>query len=368
MVSSFPRIRRAHDSFRLSQLANWVSGRVVEPDDDPQLDRVAPLAEAGPRALGLLAARSYLTELGGSDAGAILVSEELAAELPDGAPPAVVVDDAHQALAVLLDRLHPEDRGTAARHPSSVISSTARLADDVHVGPFAVIEDHAVIEEGVRIGAHAVVGEGVTVGEDSWIFPHVVLYPGSRIGRRVRIHSGARIGVDGFGYVLHEGRHRKVPQVGRCVIGDDVEIGANTTVDRGSIGDTRIETGAKIDNLVQLGHNTRIGEHSIVVAQAGIAGSTRVGAGVLIGGQVGIAGHVSIGDGARLSAQAGVTGNVPAGQTVMGFPARPRMEFLRSVAAQKSSRELLQRIRAVERRLDSAADPSTASSDAEPVG
>lgn len=360
MLSSFPRFRRIPRPFTLGIAASWVEGELPDGHEDRSLRRITPLRDAGPDELALLAARSYLPLVQGTSAGALLVSAELADELSGDVPPRLVVADAHQALAILLSRLHPEPEEAGpgstgppeAVHPTAVVGESVDLGEDVHVGPFAVIETGAQLGDRVRIGAHAVVGEGVEIGEDSWIFPHAVLYPGTVLGRRVRIHSGARLGVDGFGYVFRDGQHRKVPQVGRCVIGDDVEIGANTTLDRGSIGDTLIERDVKIDNLVQLGHNVAIGAHSILAAQTGVAGSTRLGSGVLAGGQVGIAGHLSVGDGARLSAQAGITGDVRSGQTVMGFPARPRMEFLRSLAAQKQSRELLRRVRALEARLD----------------
>lgn len=359
MWSSFPRFRRTPEPVTLGNAAAWVDGELPDGHEDKSFVRIAPLRQAGPDELGLLASRSYLTEVAASKAGALLVSADLAEELPAGAAPRLVVDDAHQALAVLLSKLHPEEEVSAAGtggetapvHPTALVSESATLGSDVRVGPFAVIEADVRLADRVQIGAHAVVGEGVRIGEDTWIFPHAVLYPGTVVGRRVRVHSGARLGVDGFGYVFRDGRHRRVPQVGRCVIDDDVEIGANTTVDRGSIGDTRLEADVKVDNLVQLGHNVEVGAHTVIAAQTGVAGSSRLGSGVLVGGQVGIAGHLAIGDGARLSAQAGITGDVPAGETVMGFPARPRMEFLRALAAQKQSRDLLRRVRALETRL-----------------
>ena len=178
---------------------------------------------------------------------------------------------------------------------------------------------------------------------------HVALYPGVRVGARTIVHAGARLGVDGFGYVYTDGAHRKVPQVGSCVIGEDVEIGANTTIDRGSIGATEIGRGVKIDNLVHIAHNVRIGENSIIVAQVGIAGSTTVGRHVTLAGQAGIPGHVTIGDGATVAAQAGVFGDVPPGETWSGYPARPHRESLRAQASVARLPKLMERLRALER-------------------
>jgi UDP-3-O-[3-hydroxymyristoyl] glucosamine N-acyltransferase len=165
------------------------------------------------------------------------------------------------------------------------------------------------------------------------LFPHVTLYSGSEIGARVVLHSGVRIGSDGFGYVFTGSEHSKIPHVGRCVIGDDVEIGANTTIDRGSIDDTMIGAGTKIDNLVQVGHNVQIGSRCLIMAQVGIAGSARIGDGCVIAGQAGLGGHISVGAGARIGGQSGVFGNVPAGEVWSGYPARPHREALRATGA-----------------------------------
>jgi UDP-3-O-[3-hydroxymyristoyl] glucosamine N-acyltransferase len=194
-----------------------------------------------------------------------------------------------------------------------------------------------------------VLGDGVTIGQRCHLIASVTAYSGSRIGDRVTIHAGARIGSDGFGYVQRDGEHLKIPHVGRCIVEDDVEIGANTTIDRGSIDDTVIGAGTKIDNLVQIGHNVRIGRLCLIMGQAGIAGSVRVEDGCMILGQVGISGHHTIGKGARLAAQAGVFGDIPAGETWSGYPARPHKEALRAQAALFKLPSLLRRI---ERLLD----------------
>jgi UDP-3-O-[3-hydroxymyristoyl] glucosamine N-acyltransferase len=207
------------------------------------------------------------------------------------------------------------------------------LGDGVTVDAYAVLGDGARVGTGAWVGAHAVVGAGVVVGDASELRPHVTLYSGTELGRRVVVHAGARLGSDGFGYVFGDGVHRKVPHVGRCIVGDDVEIGANTTIDRGSVDDTVIGAGTKIDNLVHLGHNVRVGRLCLLMAQVGVAGSAVIEDGAILAGQVGVGGHLTVGRGARVGGQGGVTADVPAGGTYSGYPARPHREALRTQAA-----------------------------------
>jgi UDP-3-O-[3-hydroxymyristoyl] glucosamine N-acyltransferase len=232
------------------------------------------------------------------------------------------------------------------------------IGPGVSIGPHAVIGEDVVIGSRSTIGAHAVVGSGCRIGEDSMIHAHATLYEGVLLGKRVIVRSGARIGAEGFGYVWTDGGHRQVPQVGGCVLEDDVEIGANSTVDRGSVGDTVIGSGSKIDNLVHVGHNVILGRHTILVAQVGISGSTRVGDGAVLGGQVGVAGHLTIGAGARLGAQAGVISDVPAGHTYSGYPARPHREAMRAQAGIFKLSEMFRRLRALEERVFRSNDAS----------
>jgi UDP-3-O-[3-hydroxymyristoyl] glucosamine N-acyltransferase len=262
-----------------------------------------------------------------------------------------VVEDPHGALAPILDLLHPRVPEEPEIHPSAVLGRGVRVGAKVRIAPYAVIEEDVEIGDGSVVGAHVVVGAGARVGTECHLHPHAVVYPGVVLGDRVILHAGARIGADGFGYAATEGGVQKVPQVGTCVIEADVEIGANSTVDRGSIGETRVMAGAKLDNLVHLGHNVVVGRSALLAAQVGVAGSSRVGAGVLAGGQAGIAGHLSVGDGAQLAAQTGVIGDIEPGETVMGFPARPRAEYLRTAAAQSRLPRLLSKVRELEERL-----------------
>jgi UDP-3-O-[3-hydroxymyristoyl] glucosamine N-acyltransferase len=245
----------------------------------------------------------------------------------------VVVARPHEAMLKLLPLLYEPPTRAAGVHPSAELGRGATVGDGAAIGPFVVVGEGAVIGARAWVGAHCAVGDGVTVGEDSRLHDGVTLYPGAVVGRRVVLHSGVRIASDGFGYVFQGGAHQKVPHVGRAVIEDDVEIGANTTVDRGSIDDTVIGAGTKIDNLVHVGHNVRIGRLCLIMAQVGIAGSAHIGDGCIIAGQAGLGGHIVVGDRARIGGQAGVFGSVPAGETWSGYPARRHREALRAQGA-----------------------------------
>jgi len=252
-----------------------------------------------------------------------------------------------KAAALLLDK--PTIAVTGV-HPTAVVADTAQIAPSAAVGPYTVVGENVRIGERTQIGPHCTLGAGSSVGADGRMHPRVTLYTDVRVGDRVEIHSGAVIGADGFGYAHGEGRHWKFPQAGKVEIGDDVEIGANATIDRGSLGRTEISRGAKIDNLVQIAHNVLIGEDSVVASQAGIAGSSTVGRHVVIGGQVGIADHCSIEDGAIVGAQGGVPSNkrLPGGRVYWGTPARPIEDLLKQYAWVARLPELVERLKALE--------------------
>jgi UDP-3-O-[3-hydroxymyristoyl] glucosamine N-acyltransferase len=293
---------------------------------------VAPLHRAQPHELSFLATARYAPLLAASRPGVLLVTPELA-DTPGGAVSRVIVANPQEAMLALLPRLYRTPTRHPGIHPTAQIGRGARFGSEPAIGPYAVVGSGARLGERVTLGAHVVVGDGVVIGDDCQLFPHVTVYPGTTLGSRVIIHAGARLGSDGFGYVFRDGVHAKIPHVGRCLIEDDVEIGANTTIDRGSVDDTVIGAGSKIDNLVQIGHNVRVGRLCLLMAQVGVAGSVRIGDGCILAGQVGVSGHHEIGDGARLAAQAGVFGNIPAGETWSGYPARPHRESLRAQAA-----------------------------------
>ena len=351
-------------SLSLEAIADLVGGRLVG-DGSCVVTGIAPVDEAEPDSLAFLAGRRYVRYAGASRCAAFLVADELAPDLPDGAS-AVVVTDPYPALRALQHHFYPEPAWTAGVHPTAVLGHGVLIDDNVEIGPYAVVGDGVRIGAGSRIGAHCVLGAGTTVGDGTRLHPHVVTYEATTIGREVIVHAGARLGVDGFGYTFVDGRHAKMPQVGRCVIEDGVEIGANTTVDRGSLGDTRIGAGSKLDNLVHVAHNVRIGALSLLAAMVGISGSSRLGKGVVVGGQAGIGNQASVGDGARVAGQSGVIGDVPAGETVSGYPARPHREDLRKHAHVSRIPKILERLATLERAVvpgGHRSDPDEASSD-----
>ena len=330
-----------------SAIAEAVGGRLV---GDPSIwvTGVAPLDRATRGDLSFLGAPKYAPMFASSSAGVVLITPELA-EAVGQCPARVVVERPQEALLTLLPKFHRMAKVEPGVHPTAVLGEGVVLGDGVSVGPYAVIGDGATIGDRTIVGAHVVIGQAVTIGARSQIYPSATIYAGTLMGDRVIVHSGARLGSDGFGYVQRDGQHLKIPHVGRCIVEDDVEIGANTTIDRGSIDDTVIGAGTKIDNLVQIGHNVRIGKVCLIMAQVGIAGSVRVEDGAMLLGQVGVSGHHTIGSGARLAAQAGVFGDIPAGETWSGYPARPHKEALRAQAALFKLPSLLRRI---ERLLD----------------
>jgi UDP-3-O-[3-hydroxymyristoyl] glucosamine N-acyltransferase len=307
-------------------------GGTLRGDPDAAITGVAPLDRASSHHLTFLASAKYAPLFAATGAGVVLVAPELA-ELNGPVRARVVVDKPQDAMLSLLAALYPVLPRQPGIHPTAVIGRGASLGEDVSIGPSVVIGANARIGARVQLDAHAVIGDGVVIGDDCHVYPHATLYPHTVLAERVRVHAGARLGSDGFGYVFRGGAHEKIPHVGRCIVESDVEIGANTTIDRGSIDDTVIGAGTKIDNLVHIAHNVRIGRLCLIMAQVGIAGSVRVEDGCILAGQVGVAGHHTIGKGATLAAQAGVFGDIPAGETWSGYPARPHREALRAQAA-----------------------------------
>jgi UDP-3-O-[3-hydroxymyristoyl] glucosamine N-acyltransferase len=255
------------------------------------------------------------------------------------------------AFAKALAIFFPEPKFAPGVHPSAVVASSAQVDPTAHIGP------HCTVGERVKIGANVVLQSGNFVGDDSTLgdgtnlFPNVTIYHRSQIGKRVRIHSGTAIGSDGFGYVFDTSFHRKVPQIGNVVIGDDVEIGSNVSVDRAALGSTVIGKGSKIDNLVQIAHNVEIGEHSILCSQVGIAGSTKVGSYCVFAGQVGLAGHLKIGNKVTIGSKAGVMHNIPDGETWLGIPAQPDKQAKRVMIALQRLPDLLKKVAEWERKL-----------------
>ena len=335
----------------LGELAAKLKATLVRGDPNVLLAGAASLAEAGPHQLAPFTDAQFLPQLKATRAGAVLSrSGSVDVDLP-AATALLCVPDPEIAFVEALRLLHPETPEQPSVDPRAEVEPGVELGPGVHVGPYAVIRAGARIGARSWILAHTVIGRGCVLGEDCRLYPHVVLYDGVRLGQRVVVHSGSVLGADGFGYKFRGGRHVKVPQVGTVEIADDVEIGANTCIDRGTLGPTRVGCGTKIDNLVQVGHNCMIGQHCIVCGQAAMAGSVRVEDYAILGGQVGVADHVSIGKGAKLGAQTGVGTDIAPGAEVFGPWAQERRLAFKEIAALRRLPDLLERVRALERKL-----------------
>lgn len=329
-----------------AEIAAQIGGEVVG-DGSTRLKGFAPADSARAGDLTFAENEEYFERAAKSQASAILVDGVI------GKTDKVLirVSKARVAFAKVLGLFSPEQEFSPGVHASAIIASTARIDPTAFIGPFCVVGERAQIgARSVLLGGNYIDAD-CSVGQSTKLYQNVVLYPRTQVGSRVAIHAGTVVGSDGFGYVLDQGAHRKVPQIGNVVIGDDVEIGANVTIDRGALGSTVIGQGTKIDNLVQIGHNVVIGDHSIVVAQVGIAGSTKLGDYVTLAGQVGIAGHLKIGNHVTVAAQAGVMNDIPDGEKWLGAPAQPDRQMKRIFIALQRLPELLQRVNALEKRL-----------------
>jgi UDP-3-O-[3-hydroxymyristoyl] glucosamine N-acyltransferase len=329
-----PRFFRNHGPIKLGDIAK-LAGAELAAGVDPErtIEDVAPLETAGPEALSFFDNPRYAAALAASRAGACIIAPAQVRRAPAGMA-LLLSRTPYRSYALAARAFYPRQRPPAGIAPNAVIDPTARIDGEVTIGPGAAIGASVRIGARTAIGANSVIEGGVEIGADCLIGPQVVLSH-CLIGDRVTLHPGVKIGQDGFGFAPDPKGHVKVPQLGRVMIGDDCDIGANTTIDRGAGPDTVIGAGTWIDNLVQIGHNVRIGRGCIIVAQTGISGSTRLGDFVVVGGQVGMAGHLSVGDGARVAAKSGLMHDVPPGATFGGIPAVPMAQFLRQTVVLK---------------------------------
>lgn len=327
--------------FTVSQISTRIEGK-VHLIDDRSLDNVAELAESNPGSVCFYENPKFRDDLVAARAGLIFVPPDF---LPENKPATnlILVDKPYITFIMLirnwLELCNPGGKGIIA--PTAQISDSTSLGKNVQIDDFVKIDEEVTIGDNVIISAGCVIGKQCQIERDTVLYPRVTLYEGTKIGERVIVHAGCVIGADGFGFLLHGGRQNKIPQVGNVVIDNDVEIGANTTIDRATLGSTRIGEGTKIDNLVQIGHNCLIGKHSIICAQTGLAGSTIIGDYVYLAGQVGVAGHLKIGDGAMIGAQSGVSNDIPEGVRYFGTPAIDAGIQKRIIASQKQIPELV---------------------------
>jgi UDP-3-O-[3-hydroxymyristoyl] glucosamine N-acyltransferase len=327
-VTGDPRFFASNGPHSLAEVVKTAGG--VAPECDLLLDGVAPLQTAGPTDVSFLTSRRYLSELELTSAGAVIVHSDMHELVPRSAVP-IRSADPYASWARVAALFHPSSPVSPGIHPSSVVAESALVDPSAEIGPLCVIESGAIIGPCCRIGPCAVIGSGVVVGRDSRIGANATVSH-ALLGERVYVYPGARIGQEGFGFAMAKDGFVSVPQLGRVVIQDDVEIGANTTIDRGSARDTVIGAGSRLDNLVQIGHNVTLGRCCVIVAQVGISGSTTLEDFVQVGGQAAFAGHLHVGRNARIGAQAGVISDVPSNASLLGSPAQPKWDFFRQVA------------------------------------
>jgi UDP-3-O-[3-hydroxymyristoyl] glucosamine N-acyltransferase len=333
-------------TFTAAQIAKLLQGEVFG-DATAALKSFAPAEHARVGDLTFAENEDYFARAEQSAATAIITDKQFSSTKKI----LIRVPNARIAFAKALAVFFPEQKFNAGIHPTAVIAPGAKIDTSAHVGPHCVIGERACVGARTVLQAGNFIGDGSKIGDDVNLFPNVTIYPRTEIGHRVRIHAGTVIGSDGFGYVQDGGIHRKVPQIGNVVIGDDVEIGANVTIDRGALDATVIGKGTKIDNLVHIAHNIEIGEHCLLCAQVGLAGSSKLGNYVVLAGQVGIAGHLKIGNQVTIGSKAGVMHNIPDGEKWLGTPAQPDKQAKRLVIAIQHLPDLLKRVAELEKKL-----------------
>jgi UDP-3-O-[3-hydroxymyristoyl] glucosamine N-acyltransferase len=314
----------------LSAIATLAGAAIPPGHADRPIAGIAPLQSAGPDDVSFLDNRRYADQLAATRAAAVILHPDLAAKTPPGTIP-LATPEPYVAWAKIAALFHPFPQPAAGIHPTAIIDPTAQIDPTAEIAPGAIIGPRAEIGPGTIIAALAVIGAGVVIGKNCRIHAHATI-SFARIGNRVTIYPGARIGQDGFGFAIGRTGFTPVPQLGRVIIHDGAEIGANTCIDRGSAQDTVIGPNVHIDNLVQIAHNVTIGANTVIVAQVGISGSTAIGDQVMIAGQAGLIGHLTIGNGAQIGAQSGIMNDVPAGEKMMGYPAQPAKTYFRELA------------------------------------
>ena len=337
--------------FTAKQIADMIGGR-VEGREDAAVHTFAKIEEGQEGAISFLSNPKYTHFLYDTQSSIVLVNEDLELEHPVSAT-LIRVKNAYEAVAKLLqlyEQMKPRKKGI---DPLASISSKATIGKDVYIGAYACIGDGAVVGDGSQIHPHVVIGDGVTIGQTCCIYPHVTIYAGCRLGNRVTVHAGSVIGADGFGFAPNTGGYDKIPQIGIVVIEDDVEIGANTCIDRSTMGQTIIHKGVKLDNLIQVAHNCEIGENTVMSAQAGMAGSTKIGSWCMVGGQAGFSGHIKIADKTFIGAQSGVISNTKGnGEQLIGAPVIDPKVFFKSSAVFKKLPDMYRELAALRKEID----------------
>jgi UDP-3-O-[3-hydroxymyristoyl] glucosamine N-acyltransferase len=338
--------------FTAQQVAVFLKGK-IEGDENVKVNDVSKIEEGRPGTLAFLANPKYQKYIYDTEASIVLINEDLELER-EVKTTLIRVKDAYEAFASLLDLYEQSRPKKTGISDHASISATSRIGKELYIGDFAVIEDHAEVGDFTLLHPQVFIGENVRIGKNCILYPGVKVLRDCVIGDNCVIHSGTVIGSDGFGFALEEGSHsrRKVPQIGNVIIGNDVEIGSNVSIDRATMGSTRIGNGVKMDNLIQIAHNVEIGDHTVIISQAGVAGSTKVGKNVIITAQAGLVGHLKIGDGVIIGAQSGVTRDLKEKEMVLGSPAYDIREYRRALAVFKKLPDMYLQLGRLEKELD----------------
>jgi UDP-3-O-[3-hydroxymyristoyl] glucosamine N-acyltransferase len=336
--------------FSAKQIAEYIQGVIVG-DENATVHTFSKIEEGIPGALTFLANPKYTHYIYETKASIVLVNKDF---IPEGEITATLikVDNAYESLAKLMTLYEMSKPKKTGIDPLASIAANARIGENVYIGPFACIEEGAVIGDNAYIHPHVTVGCNAKVGNGTILYPHVTVYHDCRIGNQCIIHAGAVIGADGFGFAPSAEGYEKIPQIGITIIEDQVEIGANTCVDRATMGATIVHKGTKLDNLIQIAHNVEVGSHTVMASQVGIAGSAKIGEWCMFGGQVGVAGHIQIGDHVNVGAQSGIPGNTKSGSSLMGYPAIEPKQFARSSAVFKKLPEMYSELGRLQKELE----------------
>lgn len=336
--------------FTANQIAGLIGGR-VEGDGAATVSSFTKIEQGKAGTISFLSNPKYTHYIYDTQSSVVIVNDDLVLDRPVQAT-LIRVSNAYEAVAKLLQLYQSMQPKKVGIDPTALIAATAMVGDDCYVGAYAVIGDNVTIGPGTLIYPHVVVGDGVTIGSGCIIYPNVTIYYGCQLGNNVTLHAGSVIGADGFGFAPGPEGYKKIPQIGNVVIEDDVEIGANTCVDRSTMGSTVVHRGVKLDNLVQVAHNVEVGAHTVMSAQVGIAGSTKVGQWCMFGGQVGVAGHITVGDKTFLGAQSGVPGSLEGHQSLLGTPPMEPRAFFRSYSLFRRLPDIYKQIAAMQKELD----------------
>lgn len=336
--------------FSARQIADFIQGK-VEGDENATVHTFAKIEEGAPGAISFLSNPKYTHYIYTTESSIVLVNEDLELNQPVKAT-LIRVKNAYECVAKLLQLYQsalPKKKGI---HPQAFVSPTAKVGNDCYIGAFAYIGDNVQIGDNTQIYPHTVVEDGVNMGNGCLIYPNVTIYKDCRIGNNVTIHAGSVIGADGFGFAPNTEGYDKIPQIGIVILEDDVEIGANTCVDRSTMGATIVHKGVKLDNLVQIAHNVEVGENTVMSAQTGVAGSTKIGKWCMFGGQVGLAGHITIGDKTFLGAQSGVPSSLKGNETLIGTPPTSPKAYFKSIALTRKLPDIYKQLNELQKQVD----------------